>query len=170
MREPGLTFCEPDVERFSEERLKAPLGPLGSMMKIQTHRWSVLSRSPQSSVMGPTSAGASTLEAASRHLRWNQGMSATSGILLHEGLTSFQVSGPLSSLQLTPNWQDWEPSRDINHWLTHLTHTLFSSTGHPIIRLNAASSYEASQSNGQRFNKWLLKVNLLWHNTTPKKA
>lgn len=35
MREPGLTFCEPDVERFSEERLKAPLGPLGSMVKIQ---------------------------------------------------------------------------------------------------------------------------------------
>lgn len=54
--------------------------------------------------------------------------------------------------------------------MTHLTHRVFSSAGHPIIRLNAAGAYEASQSNGGRFNKWLLKVNLLWHTTTPKKG
>lgn len=28
-----LTFCEPDVERFREDRLKVLLGPLGSMLK-----------------------------------------------------------------------------------------------------------------------------------------
>lgn len=89
-------------------------------------------------------------------------MSATSGILLDEGLTSLQVSGPLSPLcSLLPTDKTEIPAGDINHWMTHLTHTPFSSAGHPIIRLNAASSYEASQSNGQRFNKWLLKVNLL---------
>lgn len=89
-------------------------------------------------------------------------MSATSGILLEGGLPSFQVSGALSLLcSLLPTDKTEIPARDINHWMTHLIRTLFSSAGHPIIRLNAAGSYEASQSNGQRFNKWLLKVNLL---------
>ena len=89
-------------------------------------------------------------------------MSATSGIHLQGDLTLFQVSGPLSPLcSLHPTDKTEIPARDINHWMTHLTRTLFSSAGHPIIRLNAVGSYEASQSNGQRFNKWLLKVNLL---------
>lgn len=89
-------------------------------------------------------------------------MSATSGISLEGGLTSFQVSGRLSLLcGLRPTDKTEIPARDINHWMTHLTRTLLSSAGHPIIRLNAAGSYEASQSNGRRFNKWLLKVNLL---------
>lgn len=90
------------MERFSEERLKAALGPLGSMMKISDQG----GRSPQSVVTAPGSALASALGTAGRDLRWpfwSLGMSATSGTPLEGGLASFQVSGPLSSLQLTPN-------------------------------------------------------------------
>lgn len=74
---------------------------------------------------------------------------------------------PLCGLQPTDKTEI--PGRDINHSMTHLTHRPLSSAEHPIIRLNAAGSYEASLSNGWRFNKWLLKVNLLWHTTTPQK-
>lgn len=55
------------------------------------------------------------------------------------------LSPPCSSL-LTDKTEI--PARDINHSMTLLTHRPFSSAGHPIIRLNAASSYEASESNG----------------------
>lgn len=66
-----------------------------------------------------------------------------------ESLSSLKVSGlgsPLCGLRPTDKTEI--PTRDINHSMTHLTHRPLSSAEHPIIRLNAAGSYEASLSNG----------------------
>lgn len=136
----GLTFCEPDMERFRDDRLKVPLGPLVSMLKT----WN-LKRDPQRLV---------TTSDTGRGLRcshWNQGMAAASGLALQTitHLTSLKVSRVLSPLcSLLPTDKTQIPARDINHSMTHLTHRPFSSAGHPIIRLNVAGSYEASESNG----------------------
>lgn len=66
-----------------------------------------------------------------------------------QSLTSLKVSGLLSPLcSLLPTDKTKIPAGDINHSMTHLTHRPFSSAGHPIIRLNAVGSYEASESNG----------------------
>lgn len=63
--------------------------------------------------------------------------------------TSVKVSMLFSPLcGLLPTDKTEIPARDINHSMTHLTHRPFSTAEHPIIRLNAASSYEASESNG----------------------
>lgn len=66
-----------------------------------------------------------------------------------QSLTSLKVAELLSPLcSELPTDKTEIQARDINHSMTHLTHRPFSSAGHPIIRLNAVGSYEASESNG----------------------
>lgn len=155
---PHLTFCEPDVVRFREDLLKLELGPLASMLKTdnltQTDFDGILGEQRQVRLQQQRQLEnkTETLDTHYRTKAWQQPLDShikkrnKKKIRVSPSLTVSVHLSPLCRLQ--PTDKTGIPARDINHSMTHLTHRPFSSAGHPIIRLNAAGSYEASESNG----------------------
>lgn len=148
-----LTFCEPEVERLRDDLLKVAPEPLASML-----RTGCVGQLMSKEIPWAAAAAAQDSDARCRQ--------KTKKDHHHWGFSALP-----SSLWCIPHWLTRTKSQPgyINHSMTHLTHR--PSASGLVIRINAGSSYEASDSNGWRFNKWLLKVNLLWHITSiPKKT
>lgn len=115
-----LTFCEPDVERFREERLKVLPGPLVSMLKslwvkltepdftdLSPEWWQL--RSSAATSASETGQKNSQVPAVEATRAWQKlpRQVQMSKVSHHE-----KVSGlHLSSVQLTPDWQDRDPSQ-----------------------------------------------------------
>lgn len=137
-----LTFCEPEVLRLREERLKVPLGPLGSMLYSGDSGQTNLLTDPWRVEPGQ-SLGLSTLETDGNPTYALQSQDRET---IYQSLKVVELLSPPGSLLLTDKTEI--QARDINYSMTLLTHRPFSSNGNPVIRLNAASAYEASGSNG----------------------
>ena len=116
-----LTFCEPDAVRFREERLKVLLGPLGSMLKTQSLSQNRLKKG--SSATGKRSGFSSSVSIRNRqkppdtHYRteaWRQPLDSHWQKKSKKWSKLHFIAGysaSLSSLRLTPDWQDRDPSQ-----------------------------------------------------------